>query len=81
MQTYTIDELLSICYTADKLCDIATTLAPRDSKEYRNARALTDIAYRLRHAAIIMENDPEAAALALIGIICPLDAYQLKQTA
>ena len=81
MQTYTTDELLSICYTADKLCDIATTLAPRDSKEYRNARALTDIAYRLRHAAIIMENDPEAAALALISIICPLDAYQLKQTA
>ena len=81
MQTYTTDELLSIVNTVEKLADITSRLAARDSKEYRDANALVDIAYRLRHAAIIMENDPEAAALALIGIICPLDAYQLKKTA
>jgi len=72
MQTYTTDELLSIANTAHKLADIATTLAPRDSKEYRDACVLADIAYRLHHAAIIMGNDPEAAELALMSIIRPL---------
>ena len=72
MQTYTAAELLSIAYTAEKLRDIAATLAARDSKEYRDAGYLADIAFRLRHAAIVMETEPEAAELMMMSIIRPL---------
>ena len=72
MQTYTADELRSIIDTAHKLQDIATTLAARDSKEYRDACVLTDIAYRLRHAAVILETDQEGAELVMMSIIRPL---------
>jgi hypothetical protein len=72
MKTFTAAELLSIAYTAEKLRDIATTLAARDSKEYRDACALSDIAYRMRQAAVAMEHDPEAAELLMMSLIRPL---------
>lgn len=73
MQNYTAAELLSICYTAEKLADITSRLAnPRDSKECRDAAALVDIAYRLRQAAIVMETEPEGAELMMMSIIRPL---------
>lgn len=69
MQTYTATELLSIACTADKLRDVATTLAARDSKEYRDACALSDIAYRLRQAANVMQYDPEGAEILVMSLI------------
>jgi hypothetical protein len=72
MQTYTADELRSIINTAHKLQDVAASLAARDSKEYRDAGALADIAHRLRHAAVILETDPEGAELMMMSIIRPL---------
>ena len=72
MQNYTAAELLSILYTAEKLADITSKLAARDSKEYRDAGALVEIAYRLRQAAVVMETEPEAAELMMMSIIRPL---------
>jgi hypothetical protein len=72
MQTFTADELLSIVSTAHKLLDIAASLSARDSKEYRDVCAIAEIAHRLRHAAFIMETDPEAAEITMMSIIRPL---------
>lgn len=69
MKTYTAAELLSITCTADKLRDVATTLAAHDSKEYRDACALSDIAHHLRHAAVVMQYDPEGAELLVMSLI------------
>lgn len=72
MQNYTAAELLSITYTAEKLRDIAASLAARDSKEYRDANALADIAYRLRQAVVVMQHNPEQAEILMMSIIRPL---------
>lgn len=72
MQTYTATELLSISRTAQKLRDITSELAARDSKEYRDACQLEDIAHRLRQAADVMQYDPEGAELMMMSLIRPL---------
>jgi hypothetical protein len=72
MKTYTADELLTVAYTAEKLRDITSMLSARDSKEYRDAWYLSDIAFRLRQAADLLPDNPAAAESLMMSIIRPL---------
>ena len=72
MQTFTFKELAALEQTMDKLNQVAYLLAPTDSKHAKNAAILTDIISRLRHAALVMQNDPENAELLMMSIIRPL---------
>ena len=72
MQTFTYEQIRSIEETTDRLCTVAFSLTDRDSKQYKNAVALSEIVNRLRQAADVMQYDPEGAELLMMSLIRPL---------
>jgi hypothetical protein len=72
MQTFTYEQIRSIEDTTERLCSAAFSLAARDSQQYKDAVALSEIISRLRHAAAVMQHDPENAELMMMSLIRPL---------
>jgi hypothetical protein len=72
MQNFTYQQIRSVEETTDRLCTVAFSLTDRDSKQYKDAVALSEIVSRLRQAADVMQYDPEGAELLMMSLIRPL---------
>ena len=72
MQKFTYQQIRSIEATTVRLCSVAFSLTDRDSKQYKDAVALSEIICRLRQAADVMQYNPEGAEILMMSLIRPL---------
>ena len=72
MQNFTYQQIRSIEATTDRLCSVAFSLTDSDSKQYKDAAALSEIISRLRQAADVMRTNPEGAEILMMSLIRPL---------